>query len=78
VSQAVLDLKGLSCPLPVLKANKALKQMAPGDVLTVHATDPAAPRDFEVLCDNTGDQLTSCTDDGKAFTIVVTKGVPRS
>jgi len=78
VSQTVLDLKGLSCPLPVLKANKALKQMTPGDVLTVYATDPAAPRDFEVLCENTGDQLTSCTDDGKVFTIVVTKGAPRS
>jgi tRNA 2-thiouridine synthesizing protein A len=42
-----LDLRGMTCPLPVLKANKALRAMAPGARLTVLATDPAAVKDFQ-------------------------------
>ncbi len=71
--RTVLDLKGLSCPLPVLKANKAIKELIPGDVLVILATDPAAPKDFEVFCENTGHELTSVTDDEGFFEIVLTK-----
>ena len=73
MDRIVLDLKGLSCPLPVLKANKSMKELIAGDVLEVIATDPAAPKDFEVFCDNTGHQLTSSTEDNGVFTIVLTK-----
>ena len=69
----VLDLKGLSCPLPVLKANKAIKELIPGDVLEILATDPAAPKDFVVFCENTGHALTSSTSEDGVFKIVLTK-----
>ena len=52
-----LDARGLICPLPVLKARKALKTIADGDVLAVLATDPGAPKDFEHFCATTGSEL---------------------
>jgi tRNA 2-thiouridine synthesizing protein A len=45
-----LDVKGLNCPLPVLRARKALGNIAPGSTLRVLATDPGATRDFEAFC----------------------------
>ena len=51
-----LDLTGLKCPLPVLKARRQLAQMTDG-VLEVTADDPAAPLDFEHFCDTAGHQL---------------------
>lgn len=73
MERTVLDLKGLSCPLPVLKANKTMKELIGGEVLEIIATDPAAPKDFVVFCENTGHQLTSSTVDNGVFTIVLTK-----
>jgi tRNA 2-thiouridine synthesizing protein A len=52
-----LDTKGLMCPLPVLKARRAMKDMAPGDVLEVEATDPGSIQDFEHFCAATGYRL---------------------
>ncbi len=49
-----LDARGLKCPLPVLKARKALKEVAAGGLLRVLATDPGAPADFEHFCRTTG------------------------
>ncbi|MEZ5855978.1 MAG: sulfurtransferase TusA family protein [Hyphomicrobiaceae bacterium] len=45
-----LDARGLTCPLPVLKAIKAIKELSPGGTLEVLATDPGAVPDFEALC----------------------------
>ena len=53
----VLDCRGQSCPLPVLKTKKAIGRLAPGDVLKVLATDPGSPRDIKKLSDQTGDEL---------------------
>jgi tRNA 2-thiouridine synthesizing protein A len=53
----ILDAKGLLCPLPVLKARRALKTVAPGAVLEVLATDPGAVKDFEHFCQTTGCEL---------------------
>ncbi len=50
----MLDTKGLSCPLPVLRARKALRAVAPGGLLCVLATDPAAVEDFRAFCRETG------------------------
>lgn len=69
----VLDVRGLQCPLPVLRANKVLRGMAPGDEVTVLATDAAAPKDFESFCATTGHRLISCREDGGVFTIVLRK-----
>lgn len=52
-----LDAKGLKCPLPVLRARKALKDLPAGGRLTVEATDPSAPADFENFCETTGHTL---------------------
>ena len=53
----LLDTKGLKCPLPVLKARKALKQVVPGGLLKVLATDPGATKDFAHFCEATGCEL---------------------
>jgi tRNA 2-thiouridine synthesizing protein A len=57
-----LDVKGLLCPLPVLKARKLLHGMAPGAVLTVEATDPASVIDFPHFCSETGHILVAQTE----------------
>ncbi len=59
-----LDLSGLACPLPVLKANKALRGLPPGALLVVRATDPAALKDFPAFAEETGHALLSVTPDG--------------
>ncbi len=66
-----LDAKGLLCPLPVLRARKALKALAPGDVLVVEATDPSAPKDFAAFCETTGNRLLSSTEADGVFRIEV-------
>jgi tRNA 2-thiouridine synthesizing protein A len=57
MADATLDATGLLCPLPVLKARRALKPLAPGAVLEVLATDPGAVKDFEHFCTTTGCEL---------------------
>ena len=56
---AVLDARGMICPLPVLKARKRLKSTSPGSTLVVQVTDPGAPNDFEHFCSVTGVTLVS-------------------
>lgn len=55
----LLDATGLICPMPVLKARRALRDLAPGAVLEVRATDRAAPADFRAFCEATGHRLLS-------------------
>lgn len=57
MAEHVLDTKGLNCPLPILKAKKALKDVPTGEVLQVLATDPGSTADFEAFCRTTGNQL---------------------
>lgn len=52
-----LDVVGLPCPVPVLKARKALAGLAPGAVIEVLANDPAAVEDFAALCASGGHRL---------------------
>jgi len=73
MSRTILDVQGLACPLPVLRANKALRPLAPGDELEVLATDPAAPADFAQFCETTGHALVSSDEAGDVFAIVVKK-----
>jgi tRNA 2-thiouridine synthesizing protein A len=65
----VLDVKGLGCPVPILRANRAVKEMIPGDVLEVLATDSDAPHDFEIFCDTTGHQFMGCEKQEGVFVI---------
>jgi tRNA 2-thiouridine synthesizing protein A len=57
-----LDAKGLICPLPVLKARRAMKTLTVGDVLEVEATDPRAMKDFAHFCETTGNRLMSASE----------------
>ena len=68
-----LDLTGLKCPLPVLKARRQLAQMTDG-VLEVTADDPAAPLDFEHFCDTAGYQLLRNDAEGGIFTFHIRVG----
>lgn len=56
-ADTTLDATGLLCPLPVLKARRALKPLPPGAVLEVLATDPGATQDFEHFCQTTGCEM---------------------
>ena len=68
-----LDLKGLACPIPVLKANKAIRELERYDVVVCEVTDPAAPDDFTDFCENAGYSLQSCRRLKDAWVIKVEK-----
>ena len=68
-----IDAKDLTCPLPVLRARKAIKHLAPGDILEVAATDPAAIRDFPAFCEATGNELVSTDQAGGVYTFRIRK-----
>ncbi len=67
----VLDAKGLNCPLPILKAKKALNQVPSGGVLQVLSTDPGAVADFEAFCRQTGNQLLESKTEGDIFVFLI-------
>ena len=62
-----LDVRGLMCPLPVLKARKALKRLAPSTTLEVLATDPAAVIDFKHFCETTPFELKGWQEDAGTY-----------
>jgi tRNA 2-thiouridine synthesizing protein A len=69
-----LDATGLICPLPVLRARKAMRDVAPGGLLEVRATDPAAVKDFAAFCEATGHVLVdSRQEDGGIYVFVMRK-----
>ncbi|MBP2314072.1 sulfurtransferase TusA family protein [Azospirillum soli] len=70
-----LDAKGLQCPLPVLRARKALKAIAVGEVLTVEATDPGAVKDFPAFCEATGNRLRSSDEEAGVYRFVIERVV---
>lgn len=67
----ILDVTGLRCPLPILRAKKALAQMEAGEALTILATDSGAPGDFEAFCRQTGHILLESTEADGVFTLVM-------
>jgi tRNA 2-thiouridine synthesizing protein A len=69
----LLDAKGLKCPLPVLKARKALKTVPPGGILRVLATDPGAVKDFEHFCATTGCTLVEWHDEAGVLAFTIAK-----
>jgi len=71
VTTAVLDAKGLNCPLPILKAKKALQGVPAGGLLEIYATDPGAVRDFEAFCRATGNELVTSSQEGNVFKFVI-------
>jgi tRNA 2-thiouridine synthesizing protein A len=65
--QRELDTRGLNCPLPILKAKKALADMGSGEVLRVVSTDPGSVRDFQAFARQTGNDLIGQTSQGSEF-----------
>ena len=71
MANQVLDAKGLNCPLPILRAKKALKDVPVGGTLQVIATDPGAVKDFEAFCRTTGNDLLESKAEGKLFEFLI-------
>jgi tRNA 2-thiouridine synthesizing protein A len=68
-----LDVRGLNCPLPILRAKKALADIKSGQVLRVLATDPGAVKDFQAFARQTGNELLSHAEADKVFTFFMKK-----
>ncbi|OGA17309.1 MAG: preprotein translocase subunit TatC [Betaproteobacteria bacterium RIFCSPLOWO2_12_FULL_63_13] len=68
-----LDARGLNCPLPILRAKKALGEIQSGQVLRVIATDPGSVKDFAAFCKQTGHALLSQSQSDKEFTFFMQK-----
>jgi tRNA 2-thiouridine synthesizing protein A len=68
-----LDVRGLNCPLPILRSKKSLADMTSGQVLRILATDPGAAIDFQVFSDQTGNILLSLSETNKEFTFYIRK-----
>lgn len=66
-----LDTKGLNCPLPILKARKALQDVAAGETLEILSTDPGSVADFEAFCRQTGNELLESSNDDSVFRFVI-------
>lgn len=68
-----LDLKGLSCPMPIAKTALAMRDLQPGDVLVALATDPGSVPDFNAWCENTGNELLEQTEEAGVFRFLIRK-----
>ena len=68
-----IDVKGLQCPLPVLKARKRLSSLKHGETLRILATDPASAIDFPHYCAESGNELVSQHQDAGLFVFVIRK-----
>lgn len=73
MADQVLDAKGLNCPLPILKAKKALKSMGGGTTLEIQSTDPGSVADFAAFCRTTGNELVEQNEEGGVWTYLIRK-----
>lgn len=71
MSETVLDARGLACPLPVLRANRALRDMAPGARLRVLTTDRASVTDMRAFCRETGHELTGFSQEAGVYSFAI-------
>lgn len=67
------DARGLNCPLPILRARKALNELQPGQMLRVRATDPGSVKDFSTFCQQTGNELVSSEQNGGEYIFHIRK-----
>ena len=68
-----LDARGFNCPLPILRAKKALNDMRSGQTLKIVATDPGSAQDFQVFAERTGHALVGLLETGGEYTIFLKK-----
>ncbi|MDE2341384.1 MAG: sulfurtransferase TusA family protein [Alphaproteobacteria bacterium] len=71
MADAVLDAKGLNCPLPILRAKKALKDVPSGGTLEVLSTDPGSVADFGAFCKTTGNTLVETGEAGGVYRFLI-------
>ncbi|MBV1904791.1 MAG: sulfurtransferase TusA family protein [Pseudomonadales bacterium] len=69
----ILDVKGLSCPMPLLKAKLTLNGMSAGELLKVIATDPGSLRDFKVFADQSGNLLLESSEENGIYVYLLQK-----
>ena len=68
-----LDASGLNCPLPILRAKKAITALDAGQTLRIIATDPGSVKDFEAFCKQTGNELVSSGEEDGKFAFLIKK-----
>ena len=73
MAETLLDTRGLSCPLPVLRARKAMQKLASGSLVRVLATDPGTVKDFKAFCRATGHELVESLEQDGEFRFVLRK-----
>ena len=69
-----LDTKGMNCPLPILKAKKAMNELSIGHTLKIFATDPGSVEDFQAFCRTGGHELVESSEADGVYTYVLKKG----
>lgn len=74
MADRVLNATGLACPLPILKATKALKELPPGATLEVLATDPGSVADFEALCRTGRHELVEQSETQGVYRFLIRRG----
>lgn len=73
-ADAVLDAKGLACPMPIVKTKKEMNNLEAGQVLEIHATDKGAKNDLAAWAKSTGHELVADTEENGVFKFWVRKG----
>jgi len=72
-AEIILDVQGLTCPMPLLKAKKKLNELSAGERLRVLASDPGSVRDFEVFARQSGNQLLESSEQDGVFSYLLQK-----
>ena len=67
----ILDVQGLTCPLPILRTKKKLKDVPMGELLQVIATDPGSIKDMEAFCRQTGNELVEWKGENGVYTYLI-------
>ena len=67
----IVDARGLSCPMPIVRTAQAIKPLDPGAVVEVLATDPGSVKDIAAWCRATGNELVDQTSDGTTYRFVI-------
>jgi TusA-related sulfurtransferase len=73
-AEKILDAKGLSCPMPVVKAKKAIDDLQPGDILEVHVTDKGARNDMPAWAQASGHKLVKQIEEGNVLKFWIKRG----
>ena len=78
MDDTLVDTRGLICPLPILRARKALRGVAPGQAIRILATDPAAVGDIEICCTQGGHEVLESLESDGEFSFLVRRAQKKS